>query len=177
MQLLVRTRLPPVVAARQVRQAVLALDPEQPVSDLQTMEGIIASSLASRRLTTALLSGFSAAALALCLLGIYGVVAHAVSLRTKEIGVRMALGANPLQVLRAVTAQGLAWVVAGLALGLAAALALSRVMASQLFEVSATDPVYFVAAPLTLAFVALVACWLPARRAARIEPAITLRTD
>jgi len=177
MQLLVRTSLPPVAAARQVRRAVLALDPEQPVADLQTMEGIIAGSLASRRLTTGLLSGFSAAALGLCLLGIYGVVAHAVSLRTKEIGVRMALGALPGHVLSAVTRQGLLWVSAGLVLGLAAALALSRVMASQLFEVSATDPVYFVGAPIVLALVALLACYLPARRAARIEPAITLRTD
>ncbi len=177
MQLLVRTSLPPVAAAREVRQAILALDPEQPVSDLQTMEGIIATSLASRRLTTGLLSGFSAAALALCLLGIYGVVAHAVSLRSKEIGVRMALGAHHGHVLRAVTAQSLSWVVAGLLIGLAAAFALSRVMASQLFEVSATDPFYFVSAPIVLALVALLACYLPARRAARIEPAITLRTD
>ena len=177
MSLLVRTALPPATAAREVRQAILALDPEQPVSDLQTMSGIVATSLASRRLTTGLLSGFSAAALALCLLGIYGVVAHAVTLRTKEIGVRMALGAPVGHVLGAVARQGLAWTLAGLALGLAAAFALSRVMASQLFEVSATDPAYFVGAPLVLALVALIACYLPARRAARIEPAITLRTD
>ncbi len=177
MSLLVRTRLPPAAAARQVRQAILALDPEQPVSDLQTMSGIVATSLASRRLTTGLLSGFSAAALALCLLGIYGVVAHAVTLRTKEIGVRMALGAPVAHVLGAVARQGLTWTLAGLALGLAAAFALSRVMASQLFEVSATDPAYFVGAPLALAAVALLACYLPARRAARIEPAVTLRTD
>jgi putative ABC transport system permease protein len=177
MSLLARTRLPPVTAAREVRQAILALDPEQPVADLQTMEGIVATSLASRRLTTRLLSGFSTAALALCLVGIYGVVAHAVSLRTKEIGVRMALGAPAGHVLRAVAQQGLSWVGAGLALGLAAAFALSRVMASQLFEVSATDPAYFIGAPIALALVALLACYLPARRAARIEPAITLRTD
>jgi predicted permease len=177
MSLLVRTRLPPSTAAREVRQAILALDPEQPVSDLQTMSGIVAASLAGRRLTTGLLSGFSAAALALCLLGIYGVVAHAVTLRTKEIGVRMALGAPAGHVLGAVARQGLTWVVAGLALGLAAAFALSRVMASQLFEVSATDPAYFLGAPVVLALVALLACYLPARRAARIEPAITLRTD
>jgi putative ABC transport system permease protein len=177
MQLLVRTALPPVTAARQVRQAIVALDPEQPVADFQAMEGIIATNLASRRLTTGLLTAFSAAALALCLLGIYGVVAHAVSLRRKEIGVRMALGALPSHVLRAVAAQGLAWIVAGLALGLAAALALSRLLASQLFEVSATDPVYFVGAPIALASAALLACYVPARRATRIEPAITLRTD
>jgi putative ABC transport system permease protein len=89
----------------------------------------------------------------------------------------MALGARSGQVLRAVAAQGLVWVVAGLALGLAAALALSRLLASQLYEVSARDPVYFVGAPIVLAAVALVACYLAARRAVRIEPAITLRTD
>ncbi|HEY8022566.1 MAG TPA: ABC transporter permease, partial [Thermoanaerobaculia bacterium] len=154
MQLLVRTRLPPVTAAREVRRAVLALDPEQPTADLQTMEGIIATDLASRRLVTGLLAAFSAVALALCLLGIYGVVAQAVSVRRKEIGVRMALGARSGQVLRAVAAQGLVWVVAGLALGLAAALGLSRVLASQLYEVSARDPAYFVGAPLLLAAVA-----------------------
>ncbi len=177
MQLLVRTPLPPIVAAREVRQAVLALDPEQPVSDLQTMDGIVAASLASRKLTTALLSGFSLAALLLCLLGIYGVVAHAVSLRTKEIGVRMALGASSVEILRAVTAQGLGWVVIGLGLGLGAAVVLSRLMASQLLDASAIDPLYFVAAPLVLGLVALLASYVPARRAARIEPAITLRTD
>ncbi|HZF11548.1 MAG TPA: ABC transporter permease [Thermoanaerobaculia bacterium] len=177
MEILVRTTLPPVTAAREVRDMVLAVDPEQPITDLQTMEGVISTDVASRRLTTGLLSAFSAVALALCLLGIYGVVAQTVSLRRQEIGVRMALGALPGHVVRAVAKDALTWVVAGLAVGLAAALGLSRLLASQLFEVSPTDPVYFVAAPLVLALVAFLACYLPGRRAVRIEPAITLRTD
>ncbi|HEY0783676.1 MAG TPA: ADOP family duplicated permease, partial [Thermoanaerobaculia bacterium] len=177
LSLVVRTKLPPAALVPALREAVRGLDPEQPFADLRTMDQIVASSIASRRLTKNLLAGFTAAALALCLLGIYGVVAHSVSLRSKEIGVRMALGAQRVQVLGTVVRQGLSWVLVGIALGLAAALALSRWLASQLFEVSATDPLYLTAGPLALTLVALVACYLPARRATRIEPAVTLRRD
>lgn len=177
MHVLVRTSLPPASVARGVREAVAAVDREQPIADLQTMEQIVADALARRRLTTRLLALFSAAALVLCLLGIYGVVAHSVALRRKEIGLRMALGARAGQVLGEVARRGLAWVGAGVGLGLAAALLLSRLIASQLFEVSATEPLQYAVAPLLLVAAAALACWLPARRATRIDPAITLRTD
>jgi putative ABC transport system permease protein len=177
MQLLVRTSLPPESVAGSVRQAVRALDNEQPVADLRTMEDIIAGTLATRRLTIQLLSGFSAVALALCLLGLYGVLAHLVTTRTHEISVRMALGARPGQVLSLVVRQGLRWVISGIVLGLAAALALARVLESFLFEVSVHEPAYFVGAPVLLALVALLASWVPARRAARIAPARALKEE
>jgi putative ABC transport system permease protein len=177
MQLQVRTSLPVENVAQAVRREVQGLDREQPVADLQTMDSIVAASIASRRLTMGLLSGFSAVALALCFLGIYGVVAHSVSLREKEIGVRMALGAQAGQVLGAVTRQSFRWIFLGLVVGLAAALLLSRVLESLLFEVSPTDPLYLTTTPIVLALVALLACYLPARRATRIAPAITLRNE
>lgn len=177
MQLLVRSELAPESVAGSVRQTVLSLDSEQPVSDLRTMDGIIADTVATRRLTVQLLSGFSAVALVLCLLGLYGVLAHSVSTRGHEISVRMALGARPGQVLALVMGQGLRWVVLGIVLGLAAALALSKLVESLLFEVSAREPTYFVAAPVLLAVVALLASWVPARRAARIAPARVLKDE
>jgi putative ABC transport system permease protein len=177
MQLQVRTSLPVESVAQAVRREVQALDREQPVADLATMDSIVATSIASRRLTMGLLSGFSFIALSLCLLGIYGVVAHSVSLREKEIGVRMALGAQAGQVLGAVTRQSFRFILLGLVVGLVAAFLLSRVLESLLFEVSPTDPLYLTTAPILLALVALLACYLPARRATRIEPAITLRNE
>jgi predicted permease len=177
MQLLVRTSLPPESVIGSVRQTVHSLDNEQPVADLRTMEDIISGTLATRRLTMGLLTGFSAVALVLCLLGLYGVLAHSVSTRTHEISVRMALGARPGQVLSLVVRQGLQWVVSGIVLGLAAALALTRLMESLLFEVSTREPAYFVAAPVFLAMVAVLASWVPARRAARIAPARALKEE
>jgi len=177
MQLQVRTSLPVESVAQAIRREVQGIDREQPVADLATMESIVATSIASRRLTMGLLSGFSFVALGLCLLGIYGVVAHSVSLREKEIGVRMALGAQTGQVLGTVTRQGFRWILLGLAVGVTAALLLSRILSSLLYEVSPTDPVYLTATPVALALVALLACYLPARRATRIEPAITLRNE
>lgn len=177
----IRTTLDPESVASSVREVVRSLDRQQPVSELMTFEEIIAGTIASRRLTMSLLTGFSVAALVLCVLGIYGVVSHSVSMRKKEIGVRMALGAQPSHVLTAVTRQGLKWVLLGVGLGLATAFLLtylmSQLMANVLYEVSARDPLYFAGTPLLLVIVAMIACYLPARRATRIEPAITLRTD
>jgi putative ABC transport system permease protein len=177
MHLLVRATLPPAEVAAGVRQAVRAVDPEQPVADVETMEGIVADAVAGRRMTMELLTGFSAVALILCALGIYGLVAHSVSARRQEIGVRMALGAQRAQVLAGVVRQGFRWVLIGLVLGLAAALLLSRTLASLLFAVSVHDPVYYLGTPVVLGAVALLACYLPARRASRVEPAVTLRTE
>jgi putative ABC transport system permease protein len=181
MHLLVRTSLPPSRLAAAVRREVLALDAEQPVADEQTLEGVVAAAVAGRRITTGLLSGFSAVALLLCAIGIYGVVSQSVSMRRQEIGVRMALGAQRRQVLGVVVGQGFRWVLLGLGLGLIAALVaaflLSRALAGVLYEVSAKDPVYYLGMPVVLGTIALLACYLPARRAARVEPAITLRAE
>jgi putative ABC transport system permease protein len=177
MQLLVRTALPPEGVMQAVRDTVRSIDSEQPVADLRSMEGIIAGTLAARRLTVQLLSGFSAVALVLCLLGLYGVLAHSVSTRGHEISVRMALGARPGQVLSLVMRQGLQWVVFGIVLGLATALALAKVLERFLFEVNAREPTFFIAAPVLLAAVALLASWVPARRAARIAPARALKDE
>jgi putative ABC transport system permease protein len=177
MYLVLRTSLPPSQVAASVRQAVRAVDPSQPVAEVQTMEGIVDDALAGRRMTTGLLTGFSAVALVLCALGIYGLVSHSVTSRRQEIGVRMALGAQRGQVLAGVVRQGFRWVVAGLVVGLAGALLLSRTLAGMLYAVSAHDPLYYVATPLVLGAVALLACWLPARRAAEVEPAVTLRAE
>jgi putative ABC transport system permease protein len=181
MNLLVRTSLPPAQVAASVRKEVRALDPEQPVANLETMEGILADAVAGRRMTMSLLSGFSAVALLLCALGIYGLVAHSVSARRQEIGVRMALGAQRGQVLAVVVRQGFRWVLAGLGVGLAGALAaaflLSHTLTGLLFDVSARDPLYYLGAPILLGLIALLACYLPARRAARMEPAVTLRAE
>jgi putative ABC transport system permease protein len=181
LHLLVRTPLPPGRIAEAVRREVRAVDPEQPVADMETMEGIVADAVAGRRLTTALLSGFSGVALILCALGIYGLVAHSVSSRRQEIAVRMALGAQRAQVLSAVVRQGFRWVLIGLGVGLAGALVaaflLSRTLTGLLYAVSARDPLYYLGAPVLLGVIALLACYLPARRAARVEPGVILRAE
>ncbi len=177
MNLLVRTALPPSRIADSVRREVLAVDPEQPVANVQTMEGVVADAVAGRRLMMSLLTGFSAVALILCALGIYGLVAHSVSARRQEIGVRLALGAQRPQVLKQVVRQGFRWVLIGLAAGLAASLLLSRTLTGLLYSVSAHDPLYYLLAPLLLGAIALLACYLPAQRASRVEPAIILREE
>ena len=176
MHLLVRTSIPPSQVAASVRREVRAVDPEQPVADVETLEGIVADTVAGRRMTMGLLTGFSAVALLLCALGIYGLVAHSVTVRRQEIGVRMALGAQRGQVLAGVVRQGFRWVLIGLGLGLGAAFLLSRTLAGLLYAVSAQSPLYYLATPLVLGAIALLACYLPARRAARVEPAVTLRS-
>ena len=147
MNLLVRTSLPPSRVADSVRREVLAVDPEQPVASVQTMEGIVADAVAGRRLMMSLLTGFSAVALVLCALGIYGLVAHSVSARRQEIGVRLALGAQRPQVLKQVVGQGFRWVLIGLAVGLAASLLLSKTLTGLLYSVSAHDPLVLPARP------------------------------
>jgi putative ABC transport system permease protein len=177
MHLLVRTTLPLAAVAAGVRREVSAVDPEQPVADIETLEGIVADSLGGRRLTRDLLAGFSVVALILCALGIYGLIAHSVTMRRREIGVRMALGARSGQVLGAVMRQGLSWVLLGLAAGLIAAFLLSRALTGLLYGVSPRDPLSYLVAPLLLGFIALLACYLPARRATLLDPAVTLRVE
>jgi putative ABC transport system permease protein len=170
MFLAVRTAVDPMSAVAAVRAQVWAIDPEQPVSDIQTMKQRVGSAVAQPRFNLLLLAGFAAAALALAVVGIYGVISYSVSQRSHEIGVRMALGAETGHVVAMVLRQGFSVVLLGLGIGTIAALGLSRLMTTLLFGVSATDPVTYVLVGLGLAAVGVAACYLPARRATRVEP-------
>jgi putative ABC transport system permease protein len=167
----------PSALTQSVRSAVLAVDRNQPIFDVKPLRQIVADSIALRRLALLLLSVFATVALALAAAGIYGVMAYAVEQRTHEIGVRMALGARGGDVLRLVVRQGLKLALCGVALGLAVSLALTRLMEALLFGVSATDPETFVGIALLLLMVALAACWIPARRATKVDPMIALRCE
>jgi predicted permease len=160
-----------------IRAAVQEMSTEQVASGPQIMEDVISASLAARRFSMLLLSAFAALALLLASVGIYGVISYVVSQRTAEIGIRVALGARRGDVLRLVVGHGLMMALSGIALGLAAALALTRLMAHQLYGVSATDPLTFAVVAAGLAAVALAACYLPARRALRIDPMTALRHE
>jgi putative ABC transport system permease protein len=176
MTLLVRTPgLEPVVAA--ARREVAQLDPEQPLYDVKTMDRAFFEALASTRVVTGLFVLFASVALGLAAIGLYGLVSYTVSQRTREIGVRVALGANHGDILRLVLGQGLRLAALGLVVGLPVGLALSRVMASLLVGVSPTDPLTFTVVPITLGLVALLATAVPARRAARCDPAVVLRAE
>ncbi|HEX9003613.1 MAG TPA: ABC transporter permease [Blastocatellia bacterium] len=176
-ELVVRTKLPTESVAPGVRAALGRVDPNLPTSEFQTLGQLVDQAASPKRLVTLLLGGFSLLALVLAALGIYGVISYSVTQRTNELGIRMALGARATDVLKLVIGQGMLPVAIGLALGLVAALVLTRLMASLLFGVSATDPMTFAGIAFLLAGVALVACWLPARRAAKIDPMIALRYE
>jgi putative ABC transport system permease protein len=173
----VRTAGDPSLAAAAVRAAVREVDPALPVFDMQPMSDTVADALARPRFLALLLGAFSAIALALAAVGIYGVMAYSVSQRTQEIGVRMALGARSSDVLKMVLSQGAKLAGLGISLGLLGAFALTRVMSTLLFEVSVTDPVTFAVVVPLLAVVALLACYIPARRATKVDPMIALRGE
>ncbi len=174
MGLVIRTAGDPAAFATTLRHEVQALDKDQPIYNVRTMDDVVANSLGTRRVSMQLFAVFACAALLLAALGIYGVMAYSVTQRTHEIGLRMALGAQKSDVLRLVIRQGMALTAIGVVVGVAGALALTRVIGNLLYGVTATDPLTFVAIPLLLLFVALVACYLPARRAARLDPTIAL---
>jgi len=163
--------------AAAVRNEIKALNKGLPTPNLQTMNDMLADIVAEPRFYTVLLSLFGAVALLLSAVGIYSVISYAVTQRTQEFGIRMALGARSPDVLLLVIGQGTRLVLFGVMLGLAATLGLTRVMQSLLFEVSATDPLTFLLISLFLAGVAVLACWIPARRAAKVDPMIALRYE
>jgi putative ABC transport system permease protein len=177
MTLVVRTEGDPALMVAPVKETILAIDKDQPVIAVRTMQHVLADSISQRRFTMLLLGLFAGLALVLASVGIYGVMSYTVAQRTHEIGVRMALGARPAAVLRMVVRQGMMLAGTGVALGLPIALALTRFMASFLFGVSATDPLTFIAIPLILAGVALAACFVPARRATKVDPMVALRYE
>jgi len=177
MTLAVRTDGDPLGLVPGVRDEVRALDKDLALADIQKLDTIAATAVAGRRFTLLLTALFAVTALALAAIGIYGVMSYLVSQRTHEIGVRMALGASRRDILALVVGQGIALTLAGVALGLGAAFGLTRVMASLLYEVSATDALTFIAISLALAGVALGACFVPARRATKVDPMVALRYE
>jgi putative ABC transport system permease protein len=153
------------------------IDPDQPIADVKGMNEWLRSSVATPRYRTILLALFSLIALVLASTGIYGVMSYSVTQRTHEIGVRMALGARRFHVLQLVVRQGMVLVAIGVALGLVLAFALTRVLASVLFNITPSDPLTFSLVAVTLPLVALLACYIPARRATRVDPLIALRYE
>jgi putative ABC transport system permease protein len=174
---IVRTAGDPMAVARTAVQRLYEVDPNQPAGRIQSLEQYRADSIAAPRLTANLLGLFALLALAIAAAGIGGVMALAVSQRTHEIGVRMAIGARPAEIVRMILSQGMGLALVGVALGLASAFGLTRVVKSLLFEVGPTDPATFFSVAAVLATAALAACYLPARRAAQVDPLRALRTE
>src|SRR4030095_2889863 len=167
----------PSSLASAVRGQIAALNKDQAVFNVRTMEQIVWQSVAPRRFSMLLLTVFAIVALGLASIGIYGMMSYAVAQRTREIGVRMALGAQRGNLVGLVIGQGMKLALIGVGLGLVASVAVTRTIKSLLFGMSATDPVTFAAIALLLALVALLACWIPARRATRVDPMVALRHE
>src|SRR5215212_1064578 len=177
MTLVVRTAGDPAEMAPAMRREIAALDADQPVSDVRTMTQVMADTVSRARFNTLLLSIFAGLATLLAAVGIFGVMSYSVQLRTREIGLRMALGAQPGRVLMMMLRQGLLLTLIGIGVGLAGALALSRVMSGLLYGVTASDPSTFAAIVVVLGVVSLVACYIPARRATRVDPLVALKYE
>jgi putative ABC transport system permease protein len=175
--LVVRTKADPGVIAAAVRQAVWAVDKDQPVSNVRTLDQVFSAAISQERFQALMLGLFAALALVLACVGLYGVISYSVVQRTHEIGVRMALGAQPVDVLRLVIRQGMLLTFAGLAIGIIAGTFATRVLTDMLFGVTPRDPLTFVGVPVLLLVVAFLACYVPARRATRIDPLIALRYE
>ncbi|MGE0885247.1 MAG: ABC transporter permease [Blastocatellales bacterium] len=177
MTLLVRTGLDPVGLTAVIRRQVSAIDPGQPVTNVSNMNEVVASSIAPRRFNALLLAAFAVMALLLATTGIYGLMAYAVSQRTREVGIRMALGAQRSDVIRLILKQGLTLTLIGIVTGTIGALVAVRAMTSLLYGITPTDPLTFLTIALLLTIVALLACYLPARRAAKVDPLTALRHE
>lgn len=177
MAVVLKTTLPPSAMVDAARREVQALDAEQPLYDVRTLAEMRDRSIAPQRMNLTLLGTFAVVGLTLALIGLYGVLAYAVTQRRREIGVRMALGAQPAQVLQLVIGHGMRLVLLGLGIGLAGALAVTRLLRTLLFSVGPADPLTFALTPLLLILAALLACWLPASRASRVDPMEALRCE
>ena len=177
MSLMIRTTNKPETMASAVRSEVQSLDGNQPVYSIRTLDSVLSESVATPRFRTFLLGVFAAVALILAVVGIYGVMSYSVSQRKHEIGIRMALGAQSTDVLKLVVGQGMALALIGVALGVGGAYALTHLMSSLLYGVSATDLTTFIVIPVILTGVALGACFVPARRATKVDPMIALRYE
>jgi putative ABC transport system permease protein len=177
MVFVVRTEGDPAMLAAPVRRMIHDLDAAQPVADVDTMHNIVAETFSRQRFSAVLLAGYSVVSLLLAAVGIYGVLAYSVTERTREFGVRVALGAQPAQILSMVLSGGARVVLAGTAAGLVGALALTRLLETMLFGVGARDTATFLGVPLVLLVIGLVAAWLPARRASRLAPIEALRAE
>jgi predicted permease len=175
--ILLRTSLRPESLEKSLKEIVSSLVPSQPVFEFRMMQDLVAETWATPRLMSFLLATFSGLALTLALVGLYGVMAYNGLRRMREIGVRLALGARRRQIVTMMLRQGMRLLVIGLVVGLAAAFALSRVVRSLLFEVNASDPRIYIAVSIVLGGAAAAACWIPARRASRVDPMITLRAE
>jgi len=177
MTIVVRSFSEPRALADNLRDAVWAIDKDQPVTDVKTLEQYMDDSVSQKRFSMLLLASFGVVALMLAAVGIYGVMSYLVTQRKHEVGIRMALGAQARDVLGLILWQGLKLILAGITFGLAAAFALTRLLSSLLFGVSSTDAVTFVSVSLLLTAVALVACFIPARRATKVDPLVALRYE
>ncbi|MEX0912661.1 MAG: ABC transporter permease [Gemmatimonadota bacterium] len=177
MTLVIRTAGDPMALTAAVREQARALDPNVPVADVQSLDAVTAQALAQPRFAMALLAGLAALALALAAIGIYGVISYSVNERRREMGIRMALGAESRRLLMMVMGEGLKLSLLGVALGLGVAMLVTRLMSALVYGVGTTDPITFIAVPALLTIVALAACWVPGRRATRIDPMVALRGE
>lgn len=175
--LVARTKASPLSLAETVRREFLAIDPDQPISDIRTLEQVVANSIADRRLVFLLLGIFSETALLLAAVGLYGVMAQSVVHRTREIGIRLALGAQRGEVVSLILGKGMKLTALGVVAGLLGAFVVTRVLSHLLFGVAPTDPITYIGVTASLGMVAALACWLPARRAAKVDPLIALRGE
>jgi ABC-type antimicrobial peptide transport system permease subunit len=173
----VRTAGDPLRFVNAIRGQVAAIDPNQTITAVKTMSDVVEGSEQQRQSVLVLLGSFASAGLLLAMIGIYGVIAYSVAQRAKEVGIRRSLGAQNQDILQLILGKGLALAMTGAALGVAAAVALTRLLQSLLFEISATDPATFLAVTLLLVCAALLASYLPARRAVRLEPSEVLRSE
>ncbi|MFI5126300.1 MAG: FtsX-like permease family protein, partial [Candidatus Acidiferrales bacterium] len=174
---LVRVRAVPLMSVTAIREALHQVDPTEPLTQIETMDQVVSGSLKDWRFHAVLLGIFAALALVIAAIGVYGVISYSIAQRTHEIGIRLALGAQRRDVLRLVVSQGARLALAGIAVGVLAAIGLTRLMASLLYGVTPTDPVTFLAVAVLLLIVALVACYIPARRAMRVDPMVALRYE